>query len=70
MIIQLCYNLLYNTKTPTRDKEVHNQLIDGFCFILEFVDSIIMWRELCAETNKEIDYALSFQDTAGCFGIW
>mmetsp|Transcript_3864 Transcript_3864/g.6025 ORF Transcript_3864/g.6025 Transcript_3864/m.6025 type:complete len:1008 (-) Transcript_3864:216-3239(-) len=33
-------------------------------------ESIIMWRENCPETGQDIDYALSFQDTAGCFGIW
>eukprot|EP00602_Paraphysomonas_sp_CaronLab_P011172 CAMPEP_0185039940 /NCGR_PEP_ID=MMETSP1103-20130426/37396_1 /TAXON_ID=36769 /ORGANISM="Paraphysomonas bandaiensis, Strain Caron Lab Isolate" /LENGTH=924 /DNA_ID=CAMNT_0027579029 /DNA_START=1 /DNA_END=2775 /DNA_ORIENTATION=+ len=33
-------------------------------------ESIIMWREHCPVTIKDIDYALSFQDPAGCDAIW
>lgn len=32
-------------------------------------ESIIMWRETSVD-NGEVDFALSFQDTAGCHGIW
>jgi hypothetical protein len=33
-------------------------------------ESIIMWREHCASSGHEIDYALSFENTAGCYAIW
>ena len=33
-------------------------------------ESIIMWREKCAISGKELDYALSFENTAGCYAIW
>ena len=31
-------------------------------------DSIVMWRERCPA--GDVDYALSFQDTAGCQAVW
>ena len=33
-------------------------------------ESIIMWREVDEFTGGDCDYALSFQDTAGCLTIW
>jgi hypothetical protein len=33
-------------------------------------ESIIMWRESCVDNNSEVDYALSFENTAGCYAIW
>lgn len=32
------------------------------------LESIIMWREVLE--SGDIDYAISFQDTAGCHAIW
>ena len=33
-------------------------------------ESIIMWREVDEFSGGDCDYALSFQDTAGCLTIW
>ena len=33
-------------------------------------ETIIMWRENCFISGNEIDYALSFENTAGCSAIW
>jgi hypothetical protein len=38
--------------------------------VLCAVESIIMWRERCSSTNQDVDYALSFQETGGCYAIW
>jgi len=33
-------------------------------------DNIIMWREVDANGGMGLDYALSFQESAGCTAIW
>ncbi|CAM9777008.1 unnamed protein product, partial [Ectocarpus fasciculatus] len=33
-------------------------------------ESIIMWRETGLGWGQEIDYAISFQDSSGCFSVW
>jgi hypothetical protein len=33
-------------------------------------ESIIMWREPAHDFLSDIDYALSFQDSAGCVSLW
>lgn len=33
-------------------------------------ESIIMWREPARDFLSDIDYALSFQDSAGCMALW
>ncbi len=33
------------------------------------LESIILWKEL-NDIGKEIDVALSFQDSEGCISIW
>lgn len=33
-------------------------------------DNIIMWRETDANGGLGLDYALSFQESAGCTAIW
>ena len=33
-------------------------------------ESIIMWKEVCDDSGKEFDVALSFQNPAGCLSAW
>lgn len=38
--------------------------------VLAYLDNIIMWREPDAKGGQGVDYALSFQESAGCSAIW
>lgn len=33
-------------------------------------ESIIMWRETGEGWGQDVDYAISFQDSSGCFSVW
>lgn len=37
---------------------------------MQNADNIIMWRETDANGGLGLDYALSFQESAGCTAIW